>query len=726
MPLDIRKPKGRPAPIQVTNLVDFTGGLNLGSDTFKLGKTESPDMMNVDIDQRGGFQLRSGVRPASTNESLDIRSMWRFGDRLMVQDDHKIAWSQAGLLGQFYPLTSTVTGVDTVRAAVLNDICYMVTGVNRDSIKWNGITSDWSDLGIAWNDDYATPTDGNMPRAKYVAAHTDYVWVANTSEGGQLYPNRVRWSHPNKAERWRQLDYFDLDVGHDTDVITGIMAHGDQLLVFKDRAVYAVYGYDIDTFQVTPISDSVGALGQDAIVSTPAGICFYDRYSGVYLYDGRQLKWLGKSIFPAIDREEIPRNLADGDVHLGWMKNRLWVTVPFASQVRVSDWTMASYDDSAWGDVAAYVTQGVGAPQWNYQAPAPATRTPLNWPDPTAFWCGPPSGSPADAPIGSWYARWTVTVPTTGSYDLYYAVDNGGELYVDGVLKTNTGNFINYQLIKLDLTAGDHIFAVHSYNAELTVGAKTGGPTAALWALYSGTNGSPSDPYVLHAHSDGSATCLEYQAPEPAVFGPEVKRRTYVWAPVLNKGEGAWQQYDLQMQHYTQAYGERCFATEVGTNHVQELELQDWSVDTFGNEAPSTYPSEDTWPSDALFPTGRTPRHIDAWYRTFWVDQNQPAQRKRWKRMEAVMRGGNVSLLPVEVFTNYNATAWKKTFVLQTSVPTPSDSWNANPGGEYDVIDRGSALGLARSVSLRVHGPATNEAWAVDALVLKYKPKRIR
>ena len=33
---------------------DFTGGLNLRADQFQLSKNESPDMLNVEIDPRGG------------------------------------------------------------------------------------------------------------------------------------------------------------------------------------------------------------------------------------------------------------------------------------------------------------------------------------------------------------------------------------------------------------------------------------------------------------------------------------------------------------------------------------------------------------------------------------------------------------------------------------------------------------------------------------------------
>ena len=48
------------ARVEALNLVNFTGGLNLRADAFELAENESPDMLNVDIDPRGGFFSRKG------------------------------------------------------------------------------------------------------------------------------------------------------------------------------------------------------------------------------------------------------------------------------------------------------------------------------------------------------------------------------------------------------------------------------------------------------------------------------------------------------------------------------------------------------------------------------------------------------------------------------------------------------------------------------------------
>lgn len=48
--------------VSVERFDDFTGGLNLRADQFQLARNESPDMLNVEIDPRGGIFSRGAMR----------------------------------------------------------------------------------------------------------------------------------------------------------------------------------------------------------------------------------------------------------------------------------------------------------------------------------------------------------------------------------------------------------------------------------------------------------------------------------------------------------------------------------------------------------------------------------------------------------------------------------------------------------------------------------------
>ena len=50
----------------------FTGGLNLRSDQFNLAENESPDLLNVVVDPRGGIRQRDGVDRLNTLSLIHI------------------------------------------------------------------------------------------------------------------------------------------------------------------------------------------------------------------------------------------------------------------------------------------------------------------------------------------------------------------------------------------------------------------------------------------------------------------------------------------------------------------------------------------------------------------------------------------------------------------------------------------------------------------------------
>ena len=60
-------------------LQDFSGGLNFRSDQFNLASSESPKMLNVDVDPRGGIKMRLGVnRRNSTALNSNVTGLCQF------------------------------------------------------------------------------------------------------------------------------------------------------------------------------------------------------------------------------------------------------------------------------------------------------------------------------------------------------------------------------------------------------------------------------------------------------------------------------------------------------------------------------------------------------------------------------------------------------------------------------------------------------------------------
>lgn len=195
---------------------------------------------------------------------------------------------------------------------------------------WNGstLTVKGNNMVPVFNDNLAAPADNQMPIHKFIAAFQGLVWIASPMESSYK-TNRIRWSHPNQPFDWRSFDYIDIDTGADGDEITGLVPLEDRLLVFKRKSIYAVTGTSPDNFQVFPVSRTIGAVSQNAIVRTDLGVFFYDINLGVFLYDGKSVKWQFERLYPLITEGNVGTNYGATAYQVGWSGRRLWVSLPW-------------------------------------------------------------------------------------------------------------------------------------------------------------------------------------------------------------------------------------------------------------------------------------------------------------------------------------------------------------------------------------------------------------
>ena len=304
----------------------FTGGLNFRSDQFNLAENESPDMLNVTVDPRGGIRQRDGVdRRNTTALSADVKGMWALytdsgTSQLLVNYGTTVAHSASTNFTTVSGITARTSG-SRVYGMTMNNIAYGVS-YDKPSFKWDG--SSGADLGTTLDG-----SAGNFPQAQYVAFWNNFAWAGYTYEGSTGYKYRLRWSNANNPEKWSASDYVDIDKGEHGDYITGLVPAGDRLLVFKSNSVYAVYGFDSDSFQVTTATNNVGSIPESSPVSSTFGTFFWHADQGVYVYDGQQFIWLFSKLQPAIEDGRID-NLTSNPPQLAWGNNKLYVSV---------DWT---------------------------------------------------------------------------------------------------------------------------------------------------------------------------------------------------------------------------------------------------------------------------------------------------------------------------------------------------------------------------------------------------
>ena len=340
---------------------DFTGGLNLDANAFSLDDNQTNDALNVDFNAKGGVSTRWGFKRLNTTAvggggagSVTINRLFPWNNssrRLLVSTANKIFAYPGTTAGTLDDLSITHNATYGASFSTWDDGAtnkvYIACGHGYAGRKIVGttVTSLTSSGTGAWQNDLTNPNGTHMPRGQLVASHNERLWVANTYENSIEYPNRVRFSHPLFPESWREDDYVDVVAGGPR--ITGLVPFGGFLLVFKEKAVYALYGFNEETFQLVDISRSVGAVAPNCVVSTERGVYFFSNPEGVFMFDGKELKDVFSNVRPLLIDSEISEQAVQG-MSMGYANRRLYLSLPAGDDVvdiLSYDSSVEAYDD---------------------------------------------------------------------------------------------------------------------------------------------------------------------------------------------------------------------------------------------------------------------------------------------------------------------------------------------------------------------------------------------
>jgi hypothetical protein len=351
------------------NMVDFTGGLNTRASPFQLGENETPESLNVSVDRLGGIYSRRGWARWTDDDLWADPLTWdpRRGYMHSLSDSSDVVYVAANgtILGGDGSNNMTNLAIPCsanshlADFAAMADTVYIACGRTKASYRRDGVAAPVAMAASAsgnWNDDYTNPVAGKMPKAELVEAHAGYLFVANTQEDGVNFPNRIRWSHPTSAGDWAQADY--IDILSEGDRITALMSFQDHLLVFKSDGLWAIYGYDAESWQVIKKSSTTGAPGPQAVTRSETAAFFYSAsdMGSFYAYTGES----PEEISPQL-RRSIAQFTKHDLVWVGWLRRKLWVTVPWDYTGPQDDSTGAFVYDPSVGDNGCWMF---------YQSPA--------------------------------------------------------------------------------------------------------------------------------------------------------------------------------------------------------------------------------------------------------------------------------------------------------------------------------------------------------------------
>jgi uncharacterized protein YcfL len=329
-------------------LQDFSGGLNFRSDQFNLAPSESPDMLNVDVDPRGGVKMRLGVEKRNgTALSSNVTGLAQFTPdggtaRVICSYGTTVAESATA---DFTTLAGvSVTDGERMYGQTTNSKFYGVSGTSS-SFVYDGSTA--SNLASNVNG-----SAGNYPIANYTCHWNNYAWTASSTEGGTAYKNRVRWSKIDDPESWQENDFVDVNVGERGDELSGLVPYADRLLIFKTNSVHALYGFSTESFQLVTLTQDTGSVTMSSPVSTPYGVFFWYDRQGIWVYDGERFAWIFEKLQPAIDDGRL---LFNNPPQLAWFNNRLYVSVDW-SEAGVNTRRVLIFDPTLGGGGAWTIT----------------------------------------------------------------------------------------------------------------------------------------------------------------------------------------------------------------------------------------------------------------------------------------------------------------------------------------------------------------------------------
>lgn len=329
---------------------DFTGGVNYRADQFQLARNESPFILNMEVDPRGGVFSRAGYKKKHSTSVVTAGTTWKpkgmynyeypSSPNIMLTTGYE---SVGPVNGRIYYSTGSNFSVLNLGAGIPIDVkstngasmtqwedtMYFAIGKDATQMyKWTAGQSEATGLnasGPTWQP-YDTGGSGYMPRAELVISHANKLFVANTYENGTAYPNRIRWSHENLPEAWYQQDYIDIISGGDG--IRGIQILDGQLVIFKPKAVYLLMGYDADSFQLVELTTTVGIDYPQQAVAGNNGVYFFDYPLGLFFIDRNGIRSLFDRLRPIIETDRVTAGQLDG-MSLSFINDRLWIAMPF-------------------------------------------------------------------------------------------------------------------------------------------------------------------------------------------------------------------------------------------------------------------------------------------------------------------------------------------------------------------------------------------------------------
>ena len=269
---------------------DFSGGYVDNVDPVNLQPNESPDLLNVVVDDpvgslkpRNGF-TQCGLVPSRNTATALYEYNKSDGTRRLIVSDNQNVYSTPDCV----TWTTIATGLSAsaqVHFATVRDKLWVVNG-NTQPLTWDGTTATY----LAGQANTPNPL---IPKCSYIEFWKERVWCgAPSGDLSAVYFSALTDSNGNDLDpstgtlSWPAANAFQIDQNAGSRLYA-IKAYRNRLYALKDNGVWEI-GFDND-FQnsVRKTYASVGSRAQTSVAEVD-GVLYFTGKDGMYAFDGDQ------------------------------------------------------------------------------------------------------------------------------------------------------------------------------------------------------------------------------------------------------------------------------------------------------------------------------------------------------------------------------------------------------------------------------------------------------
>ena len=267
---------------------DFSGGLRNDADASEIEANESPNLLNVIIDNpRGSVHPRDGFELCGDTPSGNVAtSLYEWfkadGTRKLIVSDNQTVWET----GDCSTFTSITLGHNANSKFDFSTVRGDLWMVKQDThpVVWDGSTTTVLDAGVN------TPNPA-PPDCRFVEFWKERVWCGRSDSD----PSGIAFSAltddsgnditpSTGSAAWPAINVFQVDQDG-AGPIYGVRAFRDKLYVFKNDGIWRILFTDEFNNAVVRTLSSVGTRFDDSIVELD-GFLYFVGPDGIYAFDG--------------------------------------------------------------------------------------------------------------------------------------------------------------------------------------------------------------------------------------------------------------------------------------------------------------------------------------------------------------------------------------------------------------------------------------------------------